>query len=169
MVVLFVSVNLVDLASLVLAARYAMFPAQEIAELNTLTPNEPMVLSSEGYPLIWFYPRLGPGSILSEDQLLDALSKAEPPVVRKTSETKTTKVGGGDECVVNRVELLVKEETLPRCCYYCGAIEADTFDKPEQRFAKFWGSDFSSLYWCNTVSLSANLEKTCSRVWIIVL
>jgi hypothetical protein len=91
--------------------------------------------------------------------MVRALLDAEPPVVQKTGRTRATAINGGDREAVE-IELLVDEDDLSRCCYYCGALET-TSDVRDGRMERLSGEGYESTYCCSQVCGMQSLRISC--------
>ena len=144
---------------LILSRSTGFLPSQEFAKLNSSTARfQPLTFSKEGNPTIWLdvdYER-DPRGFTDPGSILGAMLEAEPRVpVRLTGRKKIVKGDGEgkktgwaqDEREIVEVELLLEEDELARCCYYCGSPEND-WDRNTGRFECLSGQGYESTYRC---------------------
>ena len=140
---------------LILARAYGMAATRTYAVLNVSTPRSaPPALSAEGRPLIWLDTDLDrdPRQLGPPGGVLAALQGAEPPVVRVTGRTQRMRAAEGGEREAHEVELLVDDEQIGRCCWYCGDVELASDVHEGRRFPHCGGEGAASTYMCFRVS-----------------
>lgn len=138
----------------ILARAYGMAATRVYTVLNTSTPPSTVPpLSSSGHPLIWLDadldrrpPHLGP-----PDGVLAALRAADSEVIRPTGRTQRMNAKLGGERDAHEVELVLEEDQLARCCWYCDAFELDTDFRDNRRFLLCSGEGYESTYMCPQV------------------
>lgn len=72
--------------------------------------------------------------------------------VVQVEDSKGTERRKGKERVAVEVELLLEEDELARCCYYCGMPEND--GEKDHRFRRINGEGYESSYRCFRVRFS---------------
>ncbi|THH17748.1 hypothetical protein EW146_g3132 [Bondarzewia mesenterica] len=138
---------------LIFARRYGMAYTREVAYLNSTThPSEVLAFSKEGRPCIWFDTELERDSrdLAPKGTVLPALLDAVPRApIQRTGRMKAITAVEGGERETFEVEILLSEDDLAHCCYYCG--DAESASDGNLRFERIGGEGYSSTYWCSNV------------------
>ncbi|KAJ7633488.1 hypothetical protein DFH06DRAFT_693443 [Mycena polygramma] len=127
-------------------------PERTMADFRpTIAKDQPKLLPN-GHPCLWLEPRDTSAPL---EQVLDNLLAAQPrgPVAltgRKKRIPKENASGEYDAGYEEAVEvmLLLNEEELAHCCYYCGSAEEFYGDQHDVRYVKIGGQGYSSTYGC---------------------
>jgi hypothetical protein len=149
--------------ALIYARAYGMAASRIFSSLTT-SPST--AFSASGRPLLWIDAEIDadPRNLGPAGGVPAALLAAEPAVVAKTGPTRPS--GDGKREVVE-LELLLVEENLARCCYYCEAVET-TSDVGEDRMVLLSGEGYQSTYCCSQVCLR-NEEEGVNLLTMLVV
>ncbi|KAK7683493.1 hypothetical protein QCA50_013327 [Cerrena zonata] len=143
---------------LILSRSTGFTPTQQFARLNSTSPRfQPLTLSKEGRPCIWLdvdYER-DPREFANQGAILEALLEAQPRAPIRLTGRKRTMSGVGGEREAVEVEVMLEEDELARCCYYCGSPENDW--DGDNRFRRLTGEGYESTYRC----------LQCDKIWPI--
>ena len=138
----------------IFARAYGMAETRVYAVLNVSTPRSTIpTFSASGRPLIWLDADLdrnfgAPGDVLV------ALKAADTQVIQPTGRTQRMHAKQGGEREAHEVELILDEDRLARCCWYCDALEVDTDVRDNDRFRLCSGEGYASTYMCHQVRMS---------------
>ncbi|KAM5540839.1 hypothetical protein V8D89_005483 [Ganoderma adspersum] len=133
----------------VFARAYGMASTRVYAVLNISTPRSTVPASSlSGRPLIWLDADLDrnfdtPGDVFA------ALKATDAQVIQPTGRTQRMHAKQGGEHDAHEVELILDEDQLARCCWYCDALEVDTDVRDNDRFRLCSGEGYTSTYICH--------------------
>ena len=128
---------------------YGMAVTREWAILNSTTPDtDPLVLSAENRPCIWVDSDMERCPRPFGGRTISSLVTCDPPVFKVTGRTKQMYAEEGGWREAHEVEILLKEEEIAHSCYCCGKTE---YPK-EDVFENCGGENYTSIYWCLSVS-----------------
>nr|VWO95085.1 Nonribosomal peptide synthetase 1 (EC [Ganoderma boninense] len=140
---------------LILARAYGMAETRVFAVLNSSTPSSTIAASSaSGHPLIWLDTDLDrdPRNLAPPRGVLGALQAADPPVIKLTGRVQRMHAKEGGERDAHEVEIVLSEDQLARCCWYCDALETDIDVRDDERFKSCGGTGYASTYMCQQKS-----------------
>lgn len=139
---------------LILARAYGMAETRVYAVLNSSTPSSTVPASSPtGHPLIWLDTDLDrdPRHLGPPEGVLAALMAADSQVVRPTGRVQRMHGKEGGERDAHEVELMLEEDQLARCCWYCNILETDVDARDNTRLQRCSGEGYTSTYMCQQV------------------
>ncbi|KAJ6538987.1 hypothetical protein B0H19DRAFT_1176524 [Mycena capillaripes] len=150
---------------LILARAYGMAATRVYAVLNISTPNSTVpVISASNRPVIWLDADLDrdPRNLGPPQGVLAGLRAADKEVVRPTGRMQRMHATEGGERDAHQVELLLTEDQLARCCWYCHALEVDTDVRDNDRFPRCSGEGYSSTYMCHNCANKSAFSRSVS-------
>ncbi|KAI1785842.1 hypothetical protein LXA43DRAFT_1036119 [Ganoderma leucocontextum] len=150
---------------LILARAYGMAATRVHAVLNSSTPSSTIPASSAtGHPLIWLDTDLDrdPRNLGPAEGVLAALKAAETQVVQPTGRVQRMHGEEGGERDAHEVELMLDEDQLARCCWYCAALEVDTDVRDNDRFQLCDGEGYTSTYMCPQCANKSGFARAVS-------
>ena len=165
---------------LILARAYGMAATRVFAVLNSSTPSSTVAASSaDGHPLIWLDTDLDrdPRNLGPPEGVLAALKAADAQVVKPTGRVQRMHAKEGGERDAHELELVLSEDQLARCCWYCDALETDVDVRDNDRFRSCGGEGYASTYMCHQVWASRSLTHcrvpsdlrstpVCKQIWL---
>ncbi|TBU30095.1 hypothetical protein BD311DRAFT_787404 [Dichomitus squalens] len=149
----------------VLARAYGMAATHLYTVLNSSTPRSTVPpLSSAGRPLIWLDADLDrhPAQLGPPNGVLAALRAADSEIIRPTGRTQRMHAELGGERDAHEVELILDEDQLARCCWYCDALELDSDVRDNYRFPLCSGEGYTSTYMCQTCAQKSAFARAIS-------
>lgn len=139
---------------LILARAYGMAATRVHAVLNVSTPRSTVsAFSPSNHPLIWLDSDLDRDPRNLVQGILAALKAADKEVLRPTGRVQRMRAEEGGDRDAHQVELVLTEDQLARCCWYCDALEVDTDVRDHSRFPLCSGQGYASTYMCHNVRM----------------
>ncbi|KAJ7443409.1 hypothetical protein B0H11DRAFT_1826169, partial [Mycena galericulata] len=135
---------------------YGHCPTRMSAHLNPTTARETPRCLPNGHPCIWLEPQTHSPNPNRLDELVEQLLTAQPrPPVKltggKMSIGTTDRIGIQPGRDAREAIVLLSEDELAHCCYYCGWPEVTYGEDPEEgesRYKKIGGEGYRSTYAC---------------------
>lgn len=135
---------------------YGFVEGRDVGILNRSTSStDTYRLTPDGHPLIWFNSDIDDYEYMTDAGMLNALLEADPPIARRTGETRTLQTADGAKCMEPEVEILVDEGELARVCCYCGALERVEYC----RYERCGGDAIHPLYMCFVVCVLSSYSS----------
>ncbi|KAJ7782524.1 hypothetical protein DFH07DRAFT_324978 [Mycena maculata] len=142
---------------------YGHCPTRIMACFNPATTEEEPRFLPDGHPCIW----LKPDGLGVTSNLIAQLLQVQPRAPIHLTGRLPTRNGKALEAV--EVIMLLGEDELAHCCYYCGEPE-EVFGPhgpwPEVKYKKIGGTGYASTYGCpGCLDKRSFLTRTWRRAW----
>ncbi|KAJ7914849.1 hypothetical protein B0H13DRAFT_2001363 [Mycena leptocephala] len=87
---------------------------------------------------------------------------ADKEVLRPTGRVQRMHAEEGGDRDAHQVELVLTEDQLARCCWYCDALEVDTDVRDHSRFPLCSGQGYASTYMCHNCAEKSSFARAVS-------